>query len=178
VHLTHHSMPEAIRSQLVVLLNNHLAAAIDLHAQVKQAHWNVRGPGFFLIHDLFAKVSSEVEEFSDQLAGRVGGLGGAALGTVQVAANKSFLAPYSLGIADEHSHVFAISGALAAFGRSVQRASAQATALGDPETADVFRQISRAVDLEMCFVESHIAPVSKTPRVPSEHLKNAVAALK
>jgi starvation-inducible DNA-binding protein len=178
VDLTHRLMPEAIRSQSVVLLNNHLAAAIDLHAQVKQAHWNVRGPGFFPIHELFAKVSSEVEEFSDQLAERAGSLGGTALGTVQVAAKQTFLAPYSLGIADEHSHVFAISGALAAFGRSVQKASAQATALGDPETADLFQQISRAVDLELCFVDSHIAPVSTTPRVPSEHLKNAVAALK
>jgi hypothetical protein len=74
VHLTHHLMPEAIRSQSVVLLNNHLAAAIDLHAQVKQAHWNVRGPGFFPIHELFAKVSSEVEEFSDQLAERTAAL--------------------------------------------------------------------------------------------------------
>ena len=39
---THNSLSENISAQFVELLNKHLAAAIDLHAQVKQAHWNVR----------------------------------------------------------------------------------------------------------------------------------------
>jgi len=30
-------------AKAIALMNSHLAAAIDLHAQVKQAHWNVRG---------------------------------------------------------------------------------------------------------------------------------------
>ena len=47
---THNTLSGNIRAQSVELLNKHLAAAIDLHAQVKQAHWNVRGPGFFAIH--------------------------------------------------------------------------------------------------------------------------------
>ncbi len=49
--------PNKIRVQSVELLNLHLAAAIDLHAQMKQAHWNVRGPGFIAIHELFDRVS-------------------------------------------------------------------------------------------------------------------------
>jgi starvation-inducible DNA-binding protein len=175
---THNHLSEAIRVQSVELLNKHLAAAIDLHAQVKQAHWNVRGPGFIAIHELFDKVSGEVEEFSDQLAERAGSLGGTANGTIQLAVKQSFLTPYSLGIADEHSHVFAISAVLAAFGRSVNKASAHATALGDADTADLFTEISRAVDQELWFVESHIPPASTKPRIAGEHLANAVAALK
>jgi DNA-binding ferritin-like protein len=42
-----------------------LAAAIDLHAQAKQTHWNVPRPGFIAIHELFDRVSSEVENYSD-----------------------------------------------------------------------------------------------------------------
>ena len=68
------------------LLNRHLAAAIDLHAQVKQAHWNVRGPNFIAIHELFDKVADAVEEYSDKIAERAGTLGGTAEGTVQIAA--------------------------------------------------------------------------------------------
>ena len=58
---THNTLSENIRAQAIELLNKHLAAAIDLHAQVKQAHWNVRGPGFMAIHELFDKVAEEVE---------------------------------------------------------------------------------------------------------------------
>ena len=72
---THNTLSENIRGQSVELLNKHLAAAIDLHAQVKQAHWNVRGPGFISIHELFDKVAVAVEDYSDSIAERVGGLG-------------------------------------------------------------------------------------------------------
>lgn len=98
---THNTLAETIRAQSIELLNKHLAAAIDLHAQSKQAHWNVRGPGFLAIHELFDKVSEAAEDYSDMLAERAGGLGGTAHGTIQMAAERSFLVPYDLGIADE-----------------------------------------------------------------------------
>lgn len=158
MHPTHNTLSENIRGQSVELLNRHLAAAIDLHAQVKQAHWNVRGPGFIAIHELFDKVSEQVETYSDIIAERAGGLGGTAHGSVQVAAERSFLVPYTLGIADEKKHVFAISGSLAAFGQSAREAIASATAFGDADTADLFTEISRGIDQQLWFVESHIAP--------------------
>jgi hypothetical protein len=75
---TRNTLHETIRAQSVELLNKHLAAAIDLHAQTKQAHWNVRGPNFIAIHELFDRVSEQVETYSDMLAERAGGLGGVA----------------------------------------------------------------------------------------------------
>lgn len=50
---THNTLADSIRAQSIVLLTKHLAAAIELHAQVKQAHWTVRGPGFGATHELF-----------------------------------------------------------------------------------------------------------------------------
>ncbi|MEQ1576123.1 MAG: DNA starvation/stationary phase protection protein Dps [Hyphomicrobium sp.] len=155
---THNTLSENIRAQSIELLNKHLAAAIDLHAQLKQAHWNVRGPGFFAIHELFDKVSEEVEAYSDQIAERAGGLGGTAHGTIQVVAERSFLVPYKHGIADEKSHVFAVSGSLAAFGQSARDAIDEASKYGDADTADLFTEISRGIDKQLWFVESHIAP--------------------
>jgi starvation-inducible DNA-binding protein len=155
---THNTLSENIRAQSVELLNKHLAATIDLHAQVKQAHWNVRGPGFIAIHELFDKVSVEVENYSDLIAERAGGLGGTAHGTIQVAAARSFLVPYALGIADEKQHAFAVSGALAAFGQSVREAIGQAATVGDANTADLFTEISRGIDQQLWFVESHLSP--------------------
>ena len=155
---THNTLPEEIRIQSVELLNLHLAAAIDLHAQMKQAHWNVRGPGFIAIHELFDRVSTAVEDYSDKIAERAAGLGGTANGTIQVAVEQSFLIPYPLGVADEMKHLFAVSGALAAFGGSVIEAIAKSTEIEDATTADLFTEISRGIDQQLYFVESHLAP--------------------
>ena len=62
---TRNTLSENIRAQSVGLLNKHLAAAIDLQAQMKQAHWNVRGPGFIAIHTLFDKVADEAAGYAD-----------------------------------------------------------------------------------------------------------------
>eukprot|EP01037_Dinobryon_pediforme_P012273 gene12273-12359_t len=156
---THNTLPEDIRTRSVLLLNTHLAAAIDLHAQVKQAHWNVRGLGFIAVHQLFDAVSVKVEDYSDMLAERAGGLGGTAFGTLQVAVKNSFLVPYTLGIAAEKQHIFAISSALAAFGQSIREAAAATAQFGDAGTSDLFTEISRGIDQQLWFVESHIAHI-------------------
>jgi starvation-inducible DNA-binding protein len=176
MHSTHNTLAEPIRAQSIELLNKHLAAAIDLHAQAKQAHWNVRGPGFIAIHELFDKVSETVEAYSDMLAERAGGLGGTAHGTIQVATERSFLVPYDLGVADESSHVFAVASALAAFGQSARDAIGLATKFGDVDTADLFTEISRGIDKQLWFVESHATPKSPKANVVGLRLKNTAAA--
>ncbi|WP_237153874.1 DNA starvation/stationary phase protection protein Dps [Oryzibacter oryziterrae] len=158
MHSTHNTLSENIRTKSVEVLNKHLAAAIDLHGQVKQAHWNVRGPGFIGIHQLFDRVAGEVDTYADQLAERAGGLGGTAKGTVQVAAQASFLVPYSLGVADQNEHVFMVAATLAAFGQSTREAILDTSSIGDAETADLFTEISRGVDQQIWLVESHLVP--------------------
>jgi len=152
---THNTLSEEIRNASIDVLNHHLASAIDLHAQIKQAHWNVRGPGFMAVHELFDRVSEDVEKFSDKLAERAGGLGGTAEGTVGVAVKRSFLIPYPLGLASVDKHIFAVSAALAAFGQSAREAINQTDAAGDKATADLFTEIVRGVDQDLWFVESH-----------------------
>ncbi len=154
---TRNTLPEAIRAKSVALLNAHLAAAIDLHAQLKQAHWNVRGPGFIAVHELFDTVSASVEDYSDLIAERAGQLGGTAEGTIQIAVKQSKLVPYPLGLADEDSHIFAVAAALSAFGQMVHGAIDASTKAGDSTTADLFTEISRGIDKELWFVESHAA---------------------
>jgi len=152
---THNTLAEEIRLQSIEILNLHLAAAIDLHAQVKQAHWNVRGPGFVAVHELFDKVSEEVEGYSDSIAERGGALGGTAQGTLPVVTARTFLIPYPLGLADVNSHVFAVAAALAAFADSARTAIDTTDGIGDKVTADLFTEIVRGIDQTVWFVESH-----------------------
>ena len=157
MHGTRNTLAEGIREKSVELLNRHLAAAIDLHAQVKQAHWNVRGANFIAIHELFDKVADAAEGYSDQLAERAAQLGGTAEGTVQTAAQRSFLPPYKLGVADEKLHIAAVADALARFGGSVREAIDAADASDDKDTADLFTEVSRGIDYQLWLVESHLA---------------------
>jgi starvation-inducible DNA-binding protein len=158
MYRTSNTLSENIRSKSAGLLNQHLAAAIDLHAQVKQAHWNVRGHAFIAIHELFDKVADAVEGYSDTIAERAAALGGTAEGTIQIAAERSLLEPYKLGIADERAHIAAVTAALAAFGESARKAIDEAAAFGDADTSDVFTEISRGIDYQLWLVESHLNP--------------------
>ncbi|HVH76889.1 MAG TPA: DNA starvation/stationary phase protection protein Dps [Stellaceae bacterium] len=153
---TRNTLSEAIRQKSVELLNRHLAAAIDLHAQVKQAHWNVRGANFIAIHELFDKVADAAEGYSDTIAERAAQLGGTAEGTVQTAAERSFLSPYNLGVADEKQHIAAVADVLAAFGQSVRNAIDASDGFGDKDTADLFTEVSRGVDYQLWLVEAHL----------------------
>src|SRR5215208_3748095 len=158
MYKTANTLSKNIRAKSVAVLNRHLAAAIDLHAQVKQAHWNVRGATFIAIHELFDKVADAAEGYSDLIAERAGALGGAAEGTIQVAVEHSFLERYRLGVADSATHIGAVTAALAAFGDSVRNAIDETAGFGDADTSDVFTEISRGIDQQLWLVESHRQP--------------------
>lgn len=155
MHKTKNDLPEKTRLACIELLNARLADAIDLQSQTKQAHWNVKGPNFIGLHELFDKINEEVENYVDDIAERAVQLGGVAEGTARMAAKRSSLAEYSASAVDGRSHVEALSSALAAFGKSARNAITEANDLGDLDTADLFTEISRGTDKWLWFVEAH-----------------------
>src|ERR1700740_699974 len=123
---TKNDLPEATRTKVIELLNARLADCIDLQTQTKQAHWNVKGPTFIALHELFDKVNEEVQDYVDDIAERALQLGGVAEGTARMAAKRSSLAEYPAQAVDGRSHVEALSSALAAFGKTARKAIDQA----------------------------------------------------
>jgi starvation-inducible DNA-binding protein len=156
MHKTKNDIPEELRKQIIDILNARLADAMDLRSQAKQAHWNVKGMNFIALHELFDQVATGVEPMIDEIAERVTTLGGAAYGTVRVAAANSTLSEYPLEITSGEAHVEALSSALAAFGKSVRESIDQTANLQDADTADLFTGISREIDKFTWFVEAHI----------------------
>jgi starvation-inducible DNA-binding protein len=152
---TQNDLPEKTRRTMIDLLNQHLADAIDLGLQAKQAHWNVKGPNFIALHELFDKVADEAEEFTDEIAERAVALGGIALGTIQVVAKNSRLPAYQTDLIFGSDHVIALSSALAKFGASIRASIDTAGGAKDADTADLFTQVSRAVDKLLWQVEAH-----------------------
>jgi len=152
---TENDIPQARRLELNALMNQRLADAVDLQMQMKQAHWNVKGPHFIGLHELFDKIDEAVEGYVDLIAERIVQLGGVAEGTVRVAAERSRLEEYPLDIADGQAHVEAVSKALSTFGHEARKTIDEAEELDDADTADIFTEISRGIDKWLWFVEAH-----------------------
>ena len=152
---TENDIPEQRRSELIPLMNQQLASAIDLQTQMKQAHWNVKGPHFIGLHELFDQIDEAVEGYVDLIAERIVQLGGIAEGTARVAAERSRLEEYPLDIADGHAHVEAVARALSTFGHEARKTIDEADELQDADTADIFTEISRGIDKWLWFVEAH-----------------------
>jgi starvation-inducible DNA-binding protein len=153
---TKNDLPESTRAKVIEILNARLADAIDLQSQTKQAHWNVKGPFFIGLHELFDKINEEVEDYVDDIAERAVQLGGVAEGTARMVAKKSSLPEYPIDAVDGHSHVAALSSALAAFGKVARKAINDVNDLGDLDTADLFTEVSRGIDKWLWFVEAHL----------------------
>jgi starvation-inducible DNA-binding protein len=156
VFKTKNDLPEATRTQAIALLNARLADCKDLQTQVKQAHWNVKGPSFIALHELFDKINDAVEEYVDEIAERAVQLGGVAEGTARMVAKRSTLAEYPANVSQGRGHAEALSSALAAFGKAARKGIGEANELGDLDTADLFTEVSRGIDKWLWFVEAHL----------------------
>ena len=144
------------RDKMIRLLNERLADTIDLALQIKQAHWNVKGPSFIALHELFDKLHTEAEDFYDTIAERVTALGGTAYGTVKAVSEKSTLPAYPTDIADGMAHVKALAASHAALGKETRAAIDVAADAGDADTADLFTGMSRGLDKTLWFLEAHV----------------------
>ena len=155
MYTTKNDLPQQTRTKVIELCNARLADAIDLQTQMKQAHWNVKGPNFIALHELFDKINEDVEEYVDLIAERVVQLGGVAEGTARMIVKRSSLAEYGATGANGPEHVEALSTALATFGKLARQAIQKSAELDDADTADLFTEISRGVDKWLWFVEAH-----------------------
>jgi starvation-inducible DNA-binding protein len=152
---TMNDLPKAARIALNQLMNQRLADAVDLQTQLKQAHWNVKGPNFIGLHKLFDEVNEAAQSYADLIAERIVQLGGIAEGTARVAASRSRLPEYPPDIAEGAAHVEAVSRALSTFGEAARATIDEADSLDDLDTADIFTEISRGIDKWLWFVEAH-----------------------
>ena len=152
---TRNSLPENVRIEISALLQDRLADSIDLMMQAKQAHWNVKGPHFMALHELFDKVFDDAVKYVDLIAERMVQLGGIAKGTIREAAKNSGLPEYPLEITSGTKHVAELAHAISFYGELIRKAISLSTQLEDADTADILTEISRSADSNLWFVEAH-----------------------
>ena len=156
LYSTRNDIAEDVRIKVIDILNQSLAATLDLKTQTKQAHWNVKGTDFYQLHELFDEMAGELEEYVDMVAERVTAFGGTALGTGRVAASGSILPEYPLDAVGGIEHLTALADRYGAYAKHVREAIDLTEDLGDADTADLYTEVSRTIDKRLWFLEAHL----------------------
>lgn len=158
IHMHHTRNDTSGNAKAVSLqtLQARLVDGIDLALVIKQAHWNLKGPQFIGIHEMLDGFRDQVDEYNDTMAERITQLGGTARGTAQAVSDETKLSPYPLDIYAIADHLAALIDRYAAFGNAVRANIDETDDAGDPDTADLFTEVSRGIDKQLWFLEAHV----------------------
>jgi starvation-inducible DNA-binding protein len=153
---TRNDLSAETRNRMIDLLNRQLADTFDLYSQLKQAHWNVKGPQFHQLHELYDELAAEVNGYVDLIAERATALGGLAQGTVRMAAAASRLPEYPLDAVGSLESVEVLAERFAELAATTRAGIREATDEGDDDTADLLTEVSRGLDKALWFLEAHL----------------------
>lgn len=156
LHRTRNNLPSNVKSVAIDLLNARLADGIDLALATKQAHWNLKGPQFIGVHLMLDGFRTEQDEWNDTMAERVTQLGGTARGTAQEVTAATRLPPYPTDIYAIADHLAALIDRYADYANALRANIDEVDQAGDPDTADIFTEISRGIDKQLWFLEAHV----------------------
>ena len=136
-------------------LQTQLATSFDLYSQIKQAHWNLKGPGFIGIHKMFDDLAGTLEGHVDTIAERIGSLGGYAMGYASAAAANSILDNPVDDLVQDLDWVAFILDQYSAYS-ALLYSDIKTVGDIDPATADLLIGIVRDVDLGIYFLAGHL----------------------
>ena len=141
---------------VVDTLNARLADLIDLHWQIKQAHWNVTGMDFIAVHRLFDEQAAMAREMADTLAERARGLEGVAEGTIRLAVERSTIDEFPRGLIDAKKAIAELVDRYEQISGQFKTASDEAADADDKGTEDAYIELIRLIDKQTYFLRSHL----------------------
>ena len=134
-------LPEKTRETIAKDLNACLADGLDLHSQIKVAHWNVKGPQFAALHALFETFATSLANHNDSVAERAVALGAIAVGTARHAAKASRIPEYPGETTRDLEHVALLAERFEVYLKSLRGARKTAEQAGDIDTVDLLTGI-------------------------------------
>lgn len=143
------------RASIISELNANLVNLIDLATAAKQAHWNVRGPNFQGLHELFDTIAAEARTYSDLCAERAVTLGGTAHGTTQDVAASSVLPPFPTDVQAWETLVRALRERMH---QTAEQMRSAFKAMDDElATQDLYIEIVRGIEMRSWMLDAHLA---------------------
>ena len=149
-------LPEQSRQRLSATLNERLADGLDLHGQIKVAHWNVKGPQFPSLHPLFETFAVSLAGHNDAIAERAVTLGGRAYGTARHVAGASRLPEYPQETSRDLEHVRLLAERFDAYLEGVRASRGVAEELGDTDTVDLLTGIITEFEKHAWFLRASL----------------------
>lgn len=134
-------LSEDTRTKVSEALNARLADGLDLHSQIKVAHWNIKGPLFAGLHPLFETFAVSLANHNDAVAERAVTLGGRAYGTARHVAKVSALPEYPQDTSRDSEHVKLLSERIQKYLEGVRLGRGVAEKQGDTDSVDLLTGI-------------------------------------
>jgi starvation-inducible DNA-binding protein len=149
-------LPEKARSAIAEALNARLADGLDLHGQIKVAHWNIKGPQFPSLHPLFETFAGSLAEHNDEIAERAVTLGGLAYGTARHVAKASRLAEYPQETTRAMEHVRLLAERFEVYLEGLRESRKVAEQNGDTDTVDMLTAIITEFEKHTWFLRASL----------------------
>ena len=142
-------------AEVIDLLDERLAASIDLALTLKHIHWNVVGPHFIGVHEMLDPQYEGVTKMVDALAERIATLGGVPRGTPQHLVEIRDWDDYSLDRATAAEHLGALDLVYTGVVEDHRKAIEKIGKI-DPVTEDLLIGNVAELELYQWFVRAHL----------------------
>jgi len=149
-------LPEKARAAVAKSLNLRLADGLDLHGQIKVAHWNIKGPNFAAWHPLFETFAVSLANHNDSIAERAVTLGGRAYGTASHVAKTSSLEDYPQETAKDRDHAKLLAERIEAYLDGMRETRGVGEKLGDTDTVDLCTTIITEFEKHAWFLRESL----------------------
>ena len=149
-------LPEDARTRVADALNARLADGLDLHSQIKVAHWNIKGPQFAALHPLFETFAVSLAAFNDSIAERAVTLGARAYGTARHVAKASRLPEYPQDTSRDLEHVKLLADRIEKYLDGVGESRSVGEKLGDTDTVDLLTGIVTEFEKNAWFLRASL----------------------
>ena len=149
-------LSESARQTLSDVLNARLADGLDLHSQIKVAHWNIKGPQFAALHPLFETFATGLALHNDAIAERAVTLGGKAYGTARHVAKTSTLTEYPQETTRDMDHVRLLAERIEKYLEGTRASRAVSEKLGDTDTVDLLTGIITEFEKHAWFLRASL----------------------
>lgn len=149
-------LSESARQTLSDVLNARLADGLDLHSQIKVAHWNIKGPQFAALHPLFETFAVSLAAFNDSIAERAVTLGGKAYGTARHVAKTSKLNEYPQDTTKDLEHVKLLAERFESYLVELRASRSAAESQADTDTVDLFTGVITEFEKNAWFLRASL----------------------
>lgn len=149
------SMSIDASEKVVAMMQERLAALLDMQLTLKHVHWNVVGMNFIAIHEMLDPQVDAVRDMADEVAERIATMGGEPLGTAGAIVAQRSWDDYPLNREPSVRHLVALDDAYSGL---IGDHRAVTDELGDldPICEDLFIGHVRQLELFQWFVRAHL----------------------